>query len=196
MIPGIAAAAYKAKMEKKNTGYAVPKPPKEGGQYFVCEKCPAGFNRRYNRDRHMKLVHGNRTLPELRPQYPATLKRKVAIIAGTPGDVLKINNLHLKRKNMDNDDSIEKKIRKEMQDMEGVAVEDVIPVAVEEKEEEVKSADSEEDTDEATSEEEEEVKKVEPKEDKKTEECKEENLNLIQIPMDKEVTVTVFITSK
>ncbi len=56
----MAAAAMASTASKKKN-----KPSKENGDqkpeaptsYYVCEHCPAKFNRRYNRDRHVELVH-------------------------------------------------------------------------------------------------------------------------------------------
>ncbi len=37
----------------KKAGYK----PEGMTSYYICERCPAKFNRRYNRDRHVEMVH-------------------------------------------------------------------------------------------------------------------------------------------
>ncbi|MCP3668185.1 MAG: hypothetical protein GY696_37810, partial [Gammaproteobacteria bacterium] len=78
MISGMAAAAMASIAAKKKN-----KPSKENGDqkpeaptsYYVCEHCPAMFNRRYNRDRHVELVH-KMPRPGKPPLFPKTIKDK------------------------------------------------------------------------------------------------------------------------
>ncbi len=176
MIGGMAAAAMASiaskkmdKPSKEDVETSVPKDVdyklNEPTNNYVCERCPAKFSRRYNRDRHVELVH-KIPRPGKSALFPkiindetvevVPLKRSLAA-----GDLTTSPDLQSTTIN-----SEPKKVRLNRPKVSAP--------------EQPETADKEE-----------EMKGV-------NNECKAEddNVNVIQFPLSKEVTITVFVTSK
>ncbi len=174
MIGGMAAMASIAakkvdKPSKEDVETSVPKEvdckPNEPTYNYVCERCPAKFNRRYNRDRHVELVH-KIPRPGKSALFPkiindetvevVPLKRSLAA-----GDLTTSPDLQSTTINPE-----PKKVRLNTPKVSAP--------------EQPETADKEEET-----------KGV-------NNECKAEddNVNVIQFPLGKEVIITVFVSSK
>lgn len=70
------------KEEKKQTEVDINMPERKAAKldlFFQCELCSAVFNRKFNRDRHMEIVHKTTSSDRLRPLYPARLERQNAM---------------------------------------------------------------------------------------------------------------------
>ncbi len=163
--------------------------------FYICEVCPATFNRRYNRDRHMEHVH---KVP--RPNLPPLFLEKSVpknpaknpddgIIYTTPDPPInvliddKAGAMGNKRVNSDTNPPQFRKIKKAKrahtlkQDIgERLVIDDYLPSP---ELPEQKDLDAEA------------PKAVEDKS------CQtEENINMVQMPLNKEVAITILVTSK
>ena len=78
-------AVKPAESTRKRTAILVPvtkkpdpvphKAPKIANEvYYVCELCPSTFNRKFNRDRHMEVMHGAAVSTRTRPLYPDRIR--------------------------------------------------------------------------------------------------------------------------
>ena len=47
--------------------------------YYTCELCPMAFNKKFNRDRHMEVMHGVSVSTRNRPLYPDKIQDTVSI---------------------------------------------------------------------------------------------------------------------
>jgi len=176
---------------------------------FKCEICPALFNRRYNRDRHMELIHkvprpgrrpplflGKHKITGTQDNGPTTVAKpikppKKPIHVVQPSDVFTDESDVFTSGDEEIVKPIPKKKAKKENKEEMTAVLEV-PML-----EEIQAIPEIAMVEEA--EEDEEEVMFPTTEEKKSEidakECND-NVNLIQMPVGKEVVVTVFITSK
>ncbi len=171
MIGGMAAAAMTsiaAKKKNKTSKENGDQKPEAPTSNYVCEHCLAMFNRRYNRDRHVELVH-KVPRPGKPPLFPKIIKDKlkderVKVVppkrSHSADDLTPSPDLQTTAINPEH-----KKIRLNLS----------------------KASEQPEITD----------NEEEDKTDANNE-CKaqEDNVNVIQFPLSKEVTITVFVTSK
>ncbi len=175
MIGGMAAAAAMAASiaakNKKNAASKKAGYKPEG--FYICERCIAKFSRRYNRDRHVKMVH-----KISKPEKPTKI---------VDSDVIK--HVPLKR-NLSVDvlmmspDIRSTTTKPEPKKIKLNVVEATTPVesdtsVVDEEEHEKTDVNSE-------------CKNQEEKHEK----TEEDKVNMIQFPLKKEVTVTVLVTAK
>ena len=47
--------------------------------YYTCELCPMAFNKKFNRDRHMEVMHGASVSTRNRPLYPDKIQDTITI---------------------------------------------------------------------------------------------------------------------
>ncbi|MCP3668103.1 MAG: hypothetical protein GY696_37370 [Gammaproteobacteria bacterium] len=168
---------------------------KKETSFYVCEICPATFNRRYNRDRHMEHVH-KVPRPNLPPLY---LEKSVpknpaknpddGIIYTTPDPPInvliddKAIAMDTKRANSDTNPPQLRKIKKAKrahpldEDSEKpLVIDDDLPSPERPVQKDLDA---------------EAPKAVEDKS------CQtEENINMVQMPLNKEVAITILVTSK
>ena len=266
MIGGFAATAAMAEMKKRRTKPDVTKPKvkvvdlkpitkKNGMPIFECKVCSAEFNKRFNRDRHMTLIHKAKP-PLYRKRLPPVVQRRQDIFGTTSSDE-EVTKKSPKRKAMDADISKDvKKMKKEdmvkpmlyrkmvppiiqpSQDdthsseeeevtkkspkrkavgadinkdakkmkKEDEALTEVIPDGIKGEEEDIPAAmtipedHKIEEVDIPSEEEEEEEEGISPPEEEVVTDGDkpphDDKFNLIQMPLGKEVVVTVFITTK
>ncbi len=161
--------------------------------YYVCEVCPATFNRKYNRDRHMEHIHKvpRPVLPPLFPEKSVpknpTKNPEDGIIHDMPDPPItvlidgKASAMGYKRDNSDTNHLQIRKIKKAKrvltmdEDFENQLEIDEDPLS--------SDLPDQKDT--------EDLKTVEDKS------CQtEENINMIQLPLNKEVAITILVTSK
>jgi len=192
---------------------------------FKCEICPALFNRRYNRDRHMELIHkvprpgrrpplflGKHKITGTQANGPTTVakpikppKKPIHVVQPsdvftdesdvfTSGDEEIVKPIPKKKAKKENKEEITAVLEVPM--VEEIRAIPEIPIV-----EEIQAIPEIAMVEEAEEDEEEEEEEVmfPTTEEKKSEidakECND-NVNLIQMPVGKEVVVTVFITSK
>ncbi len=189
MISGIGAAA-----EAFATKHNKPANEKEIS-YHVCKVCPTTFNRRYNRDRHMELVHKvpRPILPPLFPEKPVpknpAKNPEDGIIYTMPDPPINVltydKTTGNKRVNSDTSPPPLRRTKKAKrvlnmdEDFGKRLVIDEGPPSPELPDQ--KDLDTED-------------PKAEELEDKS---CQtEENINMIQMPLSKEVAITILVTSK
>ncbi len=172
MIGGMAAmAASIAAKNKKNAASKKAGYKPEG--FYICERCIAKFSRRYNRDRHVEMVH---KIPK--PEKPT----KIA-----DSDVIK--HVPLKRTLSIGDlttspDLQATATKPEPKKIKLTVVEATTPV-----ESDTSVVDEKTDVNS-------ECKTEEEKHEKTDVKTEEDKVNYIQFPLKKEVTVTVFVTAK
>ncbi len=163
-----------------NTGRHGDDGPKRGDVFtqtdheYVCDICKARFNRRYNRDRHVELTH-KVPRPGKPPLYPTKLPLKRPVDVLTPESVPSPTPVKVSRVESDNG-SVHSD-----NDTNDEEMDDSIPDDTAEHEETTTArVDS-------------------PNESEK--DCEKENntddtISMLQVPMCKEVTVTLYITTK
>ncbi len=163
--------------------------------YYVCKVCPTTFNRRYNRDRHMELVHKvpRPVLPPLFleksvPKNPAK-NPEDGIVYTTPDPPINvlIDEMAIatdtKRVNSDTNPPQLRKIKKAKR-VHTLDEDSEKPLVIDEdlpspELPQQKNMDAEA------------PKAVEDKS------CQtEENINMVQMPLNKEVAITILVTSK
>ncbi len=137
--------------------------------FYVCEHCPAVFNRRYNRDRH---VDTNHNALRKRSQLPETRKRPQLpkLVLPSPKKAEDLFTVSSDEKDSDNSDADD-----EIVTMDEEPVDEIPPIEQEEKEDNISETKDKE---------------------MQVPTCRDPNTNLIQLPLCKEVAVTIFVTSK
>ena len=143
-------------------------------EVYECQVCLAQFNRRYNRDRHVELIHGVPRpggRPPLFPNKVNLAKGQDNVTSTITKDDSIVDSEEDPKTTKDNNNSVDTEVGPKVLKRKATA-----PL------------------------------KGEPKKPKKEEDEKEEeekkndkidsSMNLIQMPVGKEVVVTVFITSK
>ena len=163
--------------------------------YYTCEMCPMAFNKKFNRDRHMEVMHGVSVSTRNRPLYPDKIQDNHPI----PEPKLPVQELPLPtktilKKAMEPTKTVEPEPTKpdaESEEM-GKPKSDVEPESDDESTKSESIVDSVETDGEPTKPE----SNVEPMEttDMKQESC--DNCTILQKPLNKEVCVTILVTTK
>ncbi len=158
----------------KNLSTTVLGPAKPDSEhYYVCGQCPTVFKRRYNRDRHVETIH-NVPRPGGKPPLDLLTRRNrpqlPKLVLPSPKKAEDLLTVSSGKENSDNNDADD-----EIVTMDEEPVAELPPIEQEEKEDNISET-----------------------KDKEMEvpTCRDPNTNLIQLPLCKEVAVTIFVTSK
>ena len=150
--------------------------------YYACELCPSTFNRKFNRDRHMEIMHGSTMSTRNRPLYPDRIRNSEY----SPDADLSDDNIPEPTIPVQEPPPLAKTVK---------PVDPVKPVETTKAvEPEVVEVEPESDNDqmETTT-----AKKPEAETKENPDmECGGDNVSMHQMPLGKEVTITILISSK
>ena len=168
----------------KNPDPVPNKAPKIANEvYYACELCPSTFNRKFNRDRHMEIMHGSAVSTRTRPLYPDKIRNSEY----SPDAEFSDDNIPEPRIPVQEPPPLAKTVNpvdtaKPVQNAKTVEPE-LVEVELE----------SDDDPMETTTTD----KKPEPESKETTDiDCSGDNVSMHQMPLGKEVTITILISSK
>ncbi len=170
-------------------------PPKLGPakphskNYYVCEQCPTVFDRRYNRDRHVETIH-NVPRPGGKPPLGLFNRKQPQLpklVLPSPKKAEDLFTVSSDEEYSDSSSDDDYDADDDTQTMDEKPADEMPPVEQEEEEKDT-SEQAEEEKEDNVSEAKDKAVQVPS--------CKDPNTNLIQLPLCKEVTVTLFFTSK
>ena len=186
-----------SKLAKPKQSDLLPKKSQEE-IYYTCELCPMAFNKKFNRDRHMEVMHGVAVSTRNRPLYPDKIQDTNPIPEPKPPmQELPLPAKAVLKKAMDPTKTVEPKPTKldPESDVEPESDEDIAkPESDVESAKQEQDVKPESDVEVIETDVEPTTADVEPMETTNQESC--DNSTMLQKPLNKEVCVTILVTTK